>query len=133
TTSSSTSSTLVIVPTQTGIVSSSTEYYITQSGDGCASIEDKFGISFAQFYVWNPAIGSGCGSLWLGETYWVAAPSQPGISTACTEYYVTKSGDSCGSIEDAFGITFAQFFPWNPAIGSGCTSLWLDETYCVAA
>jgi hypothetical protein len=133
TTSTSTSSTAVTAPTQPGIVSSCTEYYITQSGDGCDTIESKFSISFAQFYAWNPAVGSNCGSLWLDETYCVAAPSQPGISTACTQYYVTKSGDGCDTIESAFGITFAQFYEWNPAVGSNCESLWLDETYCVAA
>lgn len=112
TTSTSTSSTAVTAPTQPGIVSSCTEYYITQSGDGCDTIESKFSISFAQFYAWNPAVGSNCVSLWLDETYCVAAPSQPGISTACTQYYVTKSGDGCDTIESAFGITFAQFYEW---------------------
>lgn len=133
TTSLSTSSTAVTAPTQTGIVSSCTEYYITQFGDGCDTIEKKFSISFPQFYAWNPAVCSNCGSLWLDETYCVVAPSQPGISTARIEYYVTQSGDSCGTIESAYGITFAQFYEWNPAVGSNCGSLWLDETYCVAA
>ena len=115
------------------VVLACTEYYITKSGDSCASIEAAFDISFAEFYAWNPAIGSNCGSLWLDETYCVAAPSQAGISTSCTEYYATVSGDSCASIEAAFDITFAQFYAWNPAIGSDCGSLWLEETYCVAA
>jgi hypothetical protein len=42
-----------------------------------------------------------------------------------------KTGDSCAAIEAKYSITFAQFYAWNPAIGSDCTSLWVDEAYCV--
>jgi hypothetical protein len=44
---------------------------------------------------------------------------------------VVTSGDSCSSIESKYNITFAQFYAWNPAIGSDCTNLWLEEAYCV--
>lgn len=120
-------------PTQTGIAASCSQYYIAKSGDGCSSITSAFGISFAQFYAWNPAVGDDCQNLWLDTTYCVAAPAQSGTISSCTKYYVTKSGDGCASIQAAFGITFAQFYSWNPAVGSGCANLWLDTTYCVAA
>lgn len=43
-----------------------------------------------------------------------------------------ETDDSCASIETAFGITFAEFLAWNPAVGSNCESLWLSEAYCVS-
>jgi hypothetical protein len=58
-------------------------------------------------------------------------PTQTGIIASCNAYYVTISGDSCSSIETAYDITFATFYAWNPAIGSDCQSLWLEEAYCV--
>lgn len=46
---------------------------------------------------------------------------------------MVKSGDSCAAIETAYDITFAQFYAWNPAVGSNCQNLWIGEAYCVAA
>ncbi|RFU27962.1 hypothetical protein B7463_g8377, partial [Scytalidium lignicola] len=123
-------------PTQSGITSACNKYYLTASGDSCSAIETKFSITFAQFYTWNPAIGSGCTNLWVSKAYCVGvsppAPTQPGITSSCTKYYVTVSSDSCSAIDTKFGITFAQFYAWNPAIDSSCTSLWVDEAYCVS-
>ncbi|RDW92669.1 hypothetical protein BP5796_02063 [Coleophoma crateriformis] len=141
-------------PTQTGIIASCNEYYVVETGDSCTSIETAYGITFATFYAWNPAIGSDCTNLWLGEAYCVGVsgsattsatasaistssvtppgPTQTGITSSCTEYYLTGSGDTCSSIETAYSITFAEFYAWNPAIGSDCTNLWLDEAYCVS-
>ncbi|ELR06921.1 hypothetical protein GMDG_02291 [Pseudogymnoascus destructans 20631-21] len=154
TSSSTTTSVTAPGPTQSGITSNCDRYYVVQQGDSCASVESKFGISFAQLYAWNPAIGSDWTSLWLDEAYCVGvsggssttgttssttspavtapAPTQSGITGSCTQYYVVKSGDSCGAVESEFDITFSQFYAWNPAIGSDCTSLWVDEAYCVA-
>lgn len=147
-TSTSTSSVTPPAPTQTGIIASCDKYYVVVSGDSCSSIEVAYDISFATFYAWNPAIGSDCTNLWLGEAYCVGisgstttstkasptppGPTQTGITSSCTEYYLTVSGDSCASIEAKFDITFAEFYAWNPAIGSDCTSLWLSEAYCVS-
>lgn len=147
TTSTKTTTVSIPGPTQSGITPGCTAYYLTKSGGGvtCASIDSQFGITFAQFYAWNPAIGSNCGALWLGEAYCVAgppvatsttvtapAPTQSGITVNCNAYTVTPSqGASCAAIESQYGITFAQFYAWNPAIGSGCTNLWAGETYCV--
>jgi LysM repeat protein len=96
-----TSTVFIPGPTQSGITSGCTGYYLVQSGDSCASIDSKFDISFAQFYAWDPAIGSNCGALWLGEVYCLAgpavassttvpapAPSQIGITASCNAYTV---------------------------------------------
>ncbi|KAK3369408.1 hypothetical protein B0T24DRAFT_707942 [Lasiosphaeria ovina] len=133
-------------PTQTGIVPGCQQFYTVQSGDGCATIQSTFGITFADFYTWNPSIGSNCENLWLGYSYCVKAPAsstttsggvappgptQPGEAANCNEYYVVQSGDGCPKIQSQFGITFQQLYQWNPAIGSDCTNLWLGYAVCV--
>ncbi|KAK3933774.1 hypothetical protein QBC46DRAFT_462929 [Diplogelasinospora grovesii] len=155
TTTTTTTSTTVTPPgpTQSGIPATCDEYYLAQSGDTCASVEAKFGITDAQFHAWNPAVSSDCTSgFWANEAYCVGisgstsvtttttgtasvtppAPTQPGIPTNCDEYYVAQSGDSCSSVEAKYGITDAEFHAWNPAVSSDCTSgFWADEAYCV--
>jgi hypothetical protein len=55
-------------PIQDGMVNNCDAFHFVQSGDGCASIVKRYGISLSQLYKWNPAIGSSCSALWL-ETY----------------------------------------------------------------
>ncbi|OQD79193.1 hypothetical protein PENANT_c058G01175 [Penicillium antarcticum] len=63
----------------------------------------------------------------------VPGPTQTGIPSNCSEYYVAKSGDDCATVAAAYGITEAQFLAWNPAVSSDCeTGFWADEAYCVA-
>jgi LysM repeat protein len=62
-------------PQQTGIIANCNKYHLVESGDGCASIATAYGISLPNFYAWNPAVGSSCGSLWLG--YYVC------VGTSC--------------------------------------------------
>lgn len=58
-------------------------------------------------------------------------PTQSGIVSNCNKYTVVQAGGSCAAIESQYGITFAQFFGWNPAVGSNCENLWIGEAYCV--
>lgn len=46
-------------PTQTGLASNCNGFYLVSSGDTCAAIESKYGISAQEFASWNPAIDSG--------------------------------------------------------------------------
>ncbi|KAB5578705.1 hypothetical protein GE09DRAFT_1090733 [Coniochaeta sp. 2T2.1] len=145
TSSGTTTSSVSMGPTQTGIVPGCQQFYTVQSGDGCAVIQSKFAITFADFYKWNPSIGSNCENLWLGYSYCVKAPAstttssgvappgptQPGEAPNCNKYYVVQSGDGCPKIQSQFGITFQQLYQWNPAIGSDCTNLWLGYAVCV--
>lgn len=54
-------------PIQRGMVSTCNNFYLVQSGDTCASIVATAGISLADFYTWNPAVGSTCAYLGLGD------------------------------------------------------------------
>ncbi|KAJ5757764.1 uncharacterized protein N7511_006458 [Penicillium nucicola] len=63
----------------------------------------------------------------------VPGPTQTGIPSNCSKYYVAQSGDDCATVAAAYGITEAQFLAWNPAVSSDCESgFWADEAYCVA-
>ena len=39
-------------------VSSDNKFLIRFLGCSCSAIESEYGLAFAQFYAWNPAIGS---------------------------------------------------------------------------
>ncbi|KAE8353839.1 hypothetical protein BDV28DRAFT_132335 [Aspergillus coremiiformis] len=138
-----TSTTASMGPTQTGVVSGCRKFYTVQSGDTCPAIESKFGITAAQFYNWNPTIGTTCLNLWLGYAYCVegpvssptapsvSAPTQSGIAANCNKYHTVISGDSCAKIQATYGITFAEMYQWNPAIGPDCRTLEIGYAICV--
>ncbi|KAH8649260.1 hypothetical protein BX600DRAFT_554788 [Xylariales sp. PMI_506] len=67
------SSTTVSAPTTTpsGTTADCYEYYVIQSGDYCALLEDDFDITFAQLQGWNPSLLDDCSNLLLGEAYCV--------------------------------------------------------------
>ncbi|XXH02269.1 hypothetical protein Hte_008638 [Hypoxylon texense] len=56
-------------PTQPSMVNNCDSFYYVASGDNCASIASKSGISLAQFVEWNPSVGSSCTGLWLDASY----------------------------------------------------------------
>lgn len=42
-------------------------------------------------------------------------PTQSGIAANCMKYYTVHQNDSCSGIDTIYGITFAQFYSWNPS------------------
>ncbi|KAF4229628.1 hypothetical protein CNMCM8980_007194 [Aspergillus fumigatiaffinis] len=154
--SSTTPSTTATSPSSTAPTPTESSFpcskeYTIVSGDSCAAVESKFGIIFAQFYSWNPDIGSNCEYPQIGNTYCVAgpdtststtttassttttgaAPTQTGIISTCKTCYTVVEGNSCWSIEQAYGISANDFVSWNPAVGEDCPGLWLGYAYCV--
>ncbi|KAJ5719736.1 hypothetical protein N7493_007314 [Penicillium malachiteum] len=63
------------------------------------------------------------------------SPLMPDTVADCTKYYYVVKGDTCDSIEEAYGITSDQFSEWNPYVSNGtdCQNLWLDTYICVGA
>lgn len=55
TTAPTKTATLPTGPTQTGIVSGCMRFYTVSEGDTCANVYGRFGLTFEQFYAWNPA------------------------------------------------------------------------------
>ncbi|KAH8759269.1 LysM domain-containing protein [Hyaloscypha finlandica] len=62
-----------VSPTQSGVSAKCNKWYLVASGDYCQKIADQFAISLSDFYTLNPAVGTSCGSLWLG--YYVCVGS----------------------------------------------------------
>lgn len=58
-------------------------------------------------------------------------PVQPGITTDCDSFHLVVSGDVCGAIAKVANISLADFYSWNPTIGSTCDNLWLGFYVCV--
>ncbi|KAK2034889.1 LysM domain-containing protein [Colletotrichum zoysiae] len=52
-------------PAQPGMVMNCDRFYFVVSGDACASIVSRHGITLAQFTTWNDVGGSACSRLWL--------------------------------------------------------------------
>lgn len=57
---SSTSSAAPPAPTREGMISTCTELYTVTEGGSCAGVQSTFGISFNDFYAWNPSSESSC-------------------------------------------------------------------------
>jgi LysM repeat protein len=155
-TSSSTSSTAPAIttptPIQPGMVDNCNAFYFVTSGQGCAEAASINGISLADFYTWNPAVGSTCGGLWAevyvcvgvtGTTPTTPTPTSPGngISTPtptlpgmvdnCNVFHMVVSGDGCWDLANSAGISLADFYAWNPQAAPDCAGLWLDYYVCL--
>ncbi|KAK1565963.1 uncharacterized protein LY79DRAFT_529670 [Colletotrichum navitas] len=137
-------------PTQPNMVGNCDAFYRVISGDTCAAIASKSGISLSQFVEWNPSVGGSCSGLWLdvyvcisivghtpsptnpGNGVATPAPIQDGMTKNCKTFHFVVSGNTCATIAQQYGITAAQFVSWNPAVGSSCTGLWANTYACVA-
>lgn len=117
-------------------------------GDTCDIITKAQGITLNQFLAWNPSAGSSCTGLWAdayacvsiighepsvpattttaGNGIATPSPIQPNMVANCDSFYKVKSGDTCDIIASKNSVTSAQIISWNPSVGSGCTTLWLD-------
>ncbi|KAJ7438887.1 hypothetical protein B0H11DRAFT_1752320, partial [Mycena galericulata] len=92
--------------------------YTVVSGDTCAAIESRTGVSDAQLHSLNPSINSGCTNLQIGEVLCVSR----GDGSGCGQTYTVVSGDTCAAIESKTGVSDSQLHSLNPSINSGCTS-----------
>ncbi|KAJ8121084.1 hypothetical protein ONZ43_g2376 [Nemania bipapillata] len=140
-------------PTQAGVVSNCNKFHLVVSGDDCYDLAATSGITLDNFYAWNPTVGSTCANLWLG--YYVCVgiisstttttasttktgnaiatptPYQAGLTANCDSFHLVITGDSCYDISAAAGITLANFYAWNPAVGSTCGSLLAGYYTCI--
>ncbi|KAJ7627281.1 hypothetical protein FB45DRAFT_795442, partial [Roridomyces roridus] len=101
--------------------------YTVVSGDTCASIESKNGISDATLHSLNPSINSACSNLQVGQPLCVS-----GGTTSCTKSYTVVSGDTCVSVESKNGISDATLHSLNPSINSACSNLQVGQNLCVS-
>ncbi|KAL7622002.1 hypothetical protein AAE478_007503 [Parahypoxylon ruwenzoriense] len=130
--------------------------YTWQPEDSCASVLLSYSdVNMAQFLGWNPNFNALCGNAlkFIGPpggyldsnntgdplpgtsiTSPVPAPTNadPETNRPCGRWYTVASGDECGVISVANGLTLADFYFLNPSIDANCTNLLLGVAYCVA-
>ncbi|KAK3934192.1 hypothetical protein QBC46DRAFT_325534 [Diplogelasinospora grovesii] len=145
-TSTTTTSSSPFQPTQLGLAANCNNFHLVASGDTCLVIEGEYGITASQFSTWNPAIDAQCDNLFLGYYVCVGVPGSatspptsgptpqmPGIVSNCKSFHLVQSGDNCFNIDNAVGITLAQFLSWNKDVDANCDNLWLGYYVCVGA
>ncbi|KAF9693771.1 hypothetical protein EKO04_008566 [Ascochyta lentis] len=116
----------------------------------CDLIVLMFGsFSITEFVNWNPSVSSDCSGIVPEAWYCVGRPStlttrtagapsptqnvpstlptQSGIATACTEFWLVSAEVTCDSIVRQAGISLGNFHDWNRAITVGsCAGLAAD-------
>lgn len=149
-------------PTQTGQPSNCNKWYIAQDNDSCVDIATEHSITSNEFFGWNPAAHTDCSGLWPTYAYCVgitdstpftttpasitSTPTSTGSSipdphqdsnavSNCNKYAQAQDGDGCEVFAERNGVTTAQLYAWNTALGSdgsGCaSSFWTPYWYCV--
>lgn len=143
------------------MVDNCNKFDLVNIGEGCQDVLDRNGITLAQLYAWNPSVGSSCTGLWAhvqvcvgvvggsgptptststtlttltrpGNGVPTPTPIQAGMVTNCDRFYMVGTGDSCWDIAAGAGISLAQFYAWNPAVGADCAGLWLGHYVCTS-
>ncbi|KAF3210312.1 hypothetical protein TWF679_006807 [Orbilia oligospora] len=97
-------------PTQDGQDPNCISWEYVAAGENCRTVLAKRpGVTLADLYKWNPAIGSDCSGLWAQ----------------------TWANDGCSAIASQAGIPIAKLYEWNPALNGDCTGLWADVYVCI--
>ena len=137
-------------PTQKGMVFNCDAFYKVKSGDTCATIATKNGVTVAQLAKWNDVGGTACPGLWANSYICVSiightptptdpgngvttpSPLQNGMTKNCKKFHKLGAGDTCATIASKYKITVAKFVSWNPAAKSDCSGPWANTYACVA-
>lgn len=143
-------------PTQPSMVSNCNKFHKVLPDQICQEIANLYGISLADFTKWNPQAKSDCSGLWAntyacvgvigytpptkttlktsttskGNGVSTPTPTQPGMVGNCKTFYKIVSGDTCQVVATKAKITLANFYKWNPSVGSNCQYLQLGVYVC---
>ncbi|KAH7179063.1 uncharacterized protein B0J16DRAFT_386882 [Fusarium flagelliforme] len=137
--------------TQPGVVSNCNKFAFVELGTDCGEIVSQHGITMTQFTTWNKGVGSTCTSMW-GDTYHcvsiigfeaptkptptngVATPSpiQANVNKNCNKFHKISPTTTCTSIRDYYKLPLADFYSWNPSVGTSCQALIVDYWVCVS-
>ncbi|RMZ72427.1 domain-containing [Pyrenophora seminiperda CCB06] len=58
-------------------------------------------------------------------------PIQAGMTNNCKKFHKVVKGDGCWDLANTYKIDLNNFYKWNPAVGSSCGALWVDNYVCV--
>ncbi|KAH8624629.1 hypothetical protein IG631_20094 [Alternaria alternata] len=113
-------------------------WVVTTSSDTCSSLATDNYISEDQLKTYNwgvppPPKPTPSSTVAPSPTNGVATPSpiQSGMTTNCNKFHLVVSGDGCYDLASTYSISLDDFYAWNPAVGSECTSLWTKTYVCV--
>lgn len=136
------------LPVRDGASPNCTDYTDVWKGRSCQDVLDTFGLTIAQFYALNLAVGKDCSGLWTGYSYCVATadiqggdtddgdvpttssgspttasngapgPTQSGIISTCNSYLKANTGGTCTAFASRAGISLEQLYEWNSVLGS---------------
>lgn len=109
------------------------------SGDSCASLANRCGISSAQFYDYNPQPNL-CATLAVGQLVCCTAGSLPDNTPSpyangtCYTYRV-QSGDYCSALATTYSITVDDIESYNDDTWGwlGCTDLQAGQNICLSS
>ncbi|KAI4609218.1 uncharacterized protein J4E87_011072 [Alternaria ethzedia] len=59
------------------------------------------------------------------------SPVREGMADNCVSFHLQQPDEFCYAMATGAGISLAQFYEWNPAVGNDCQNLWPDYYYCV--
>jgi hypothetical protein len=91
-TPSSTAATGPSAPTHSGQPSNCIRWHTIVDGDNCPNLADKYFITLAQFYAWNPAVSKDCrDNFWLGSAYCVGTSDSISVSRSAAAPLPTPS------------------------------------------
>ncbi|KAL5040877.1 hypothetical protein BDW71DRAFT_212672 [Aspergillus fruticulosus] len=119
----------------------------------CDALAKGWGISLEELQNWNPSFNTTnstdcapedgyryCMQAYNGATITqtvapeptdTAYPIREGTTENCDEYEAVVPPMTCETVLNRHGITIAQFYDWNPAVGENCGNLWLNYRYCI--
>ncbi|KAK6341135.1 hypothetical protein TWF696_008222 [Orbilia brochopaga] len=146
---SATTTGIIPGPTREGTAENCNKWALANTS--CANILAQNGITIEQFYAWNPTVNSNCSGMFADYAYCVGVsggtpttskatttssatipgPTRDGTVANCTRWRLANIG--CGDLLKEAGITIAQFFAWNPSVGSDCSGMWAGYAYCTRA
>jgi len=79
-------------PTPSGTISDCTYFVDAASGDTCASVAAAWGITTAQFIMYNPSVKSNCSGLMIGDSYCVEEDYGKGPASTSTSASTSTTG-----------------------------------------
>ncbi|SPJ78829.1 uncharacterized protein FTOL_07220 [Fusarium torulosum] len=137
------------IPVQAGNDKNCNKFHQVKSTTTCTSIDKYYSLPFATFFKWNPSVGKNCESLLVGYnvcvgiTGWKPTPTtgnnsivtpspiQTGMISSCNKFHPIATKTTCASLKSYYNLDMADFFKWNPAVGTACTNLWVGYNVCV--
>lgn len=139
------------LPTQTRMVGNCNRFHYVEEGQTCATIASLENVPLQQILNWNPAVGSSCGTIWAftwlcvgtidytaptttappGNGITTPLPTQTGMVTNCDRFHYVEEGETCAVIAAIERVPVQKLIDWNPAVGSGCGSIWAFTWLCV--